>query len=286
MSSKTKLSTIQLNAIEEGNIQFFKDDLSYLSYFVRYYANALNINYDELRLELDNTINAYTDSVSLSQIQKQDEITSNVKKKANSSNRGPSTTMKRAKRPLKMDVPTIGLLVLAIAILVSMVYVGIKYVGPMLANRDDDPIQKPEISIPGTEKPGEGEAEKPEEKPTEPEKPTSELVVKKIDETNYEISGWKEGADTTFEFQFVNASWMSFMEDGNLMPTPNQAVYEAGSNAKAIVKASKGKVFDANFGNINGNTINLNGVKVEIDPAIATTDVATLTFKFVEGATN
>ncbi|WP_223246850.1 helix-turn-helix domain-containing protein [Erysipelothrix rhusiopathiae] len=80
MSVKTKLSTVQLSAIEEGNIQFFKDDLSYLSYFVRYYANALGIDYNELRNELDDTINAYTDSITVSQIKKQDEITSNVQK--------------------------------------------------------------------------------------------------------------------------------------------------------------------------------------------------------------
>ena len=33
MSNKTRISVAQLNALEEGDLEFFKDDLSYVRYF-------------------------------------------------------------------------------------------------------------------------------------------------------------------------------------------------------------------------------------------------------------
>ena len=74
MSQKTKMSTVQLKAIEDGNISFFKEDLSYLSYFVRYYSNALNIDYNELRKDLDHTITEFTQTISIKEISELEAI--------------------------------------------------------------------------------------------------------------------------------------------------------------------------------------------------------------------
>ena len=36
MSNKTRISVAQLKALEDGDLEFFKDDLSYVRYFVRF----------------------------------------------------------------------------------------------------------------------------------------------------------------------------------------------------------------------------------------------------------
>lgn len=170
MSVKTKLSTVQLSAIEEGNIQFFKDDLSYLSYFVRYYANALGIDYNELRNELDDTINAYTDSITVSQIKKQDEITSNVQKKSKKTKVKSKPTSKGRK---KMDLQTIAMLLFAIAIVALLFFGGYKLLSGSLNVKDpiEDPGSTIVVSKEDPKEESKEDEKKPEtEKPKEPEK--------------------------------------------------------------------------------------------------------------------
>lgn len=282
MSKTTKLSTIQLEAIEEGNIQFFKEDLSYLSYFVRYYANALGVSYDELRGELDDTIHAYTDSITVSQIQKQDEITTNIRNKVN-----PNANVKvhRAKKSRRFDFGTVGLVVLGVAIVTLFGYLAITYVVPMFGS--SDPIEKPVITVPKVEeeeKPAEGSGNTGTE--TTPEtNPNTTVTVNRTSPTEYTIAGWEQGKDVTLDFTFNATSWMQFEEDGKIMTSPASGTYPQGQTAKVTVKPSKNKKIEVQYGAFKGNTIKVNGVDLEIDPSIAPADVVLLTFTFIEGAT-
>ncbi|EFY09405.1 helix-turn-helix domain-containing protein [Erysipelothrix rhusiopathiae] len=287
MSVKTKLSTVQLSAIEEGNIQFFKDDLSYLSYFVRYYANALGIDYNELRNELDDTINAYTDSITVSQIKKQDEITSNVQKKSKKTKVKSKPTSKGRK---KMDLQTIAMLLFAIAILALLFFGGYKLLSGSLNVKD--PIEDPgsTIVVPKEDPKEESKEDekKPEtEKPKEPEKVKLEVAQKSIEGSSvvYEVKNWVKDEKATFEFEFHNASWTSFTEDGQQLANPAAKIFNAGEKASVIFNVVEGKSLEATFGYMNGNEIKLNGEKVELDASIATLpDYATITFKFIGGA--
>ncbi|WP_159648289.1 helix-turn-helix domain-containing protein [Erysipelothrix aquatica] len=282
MSKTTKLSTIQLEAIEEGNIQFFKEDLSYLSYFVRYYANALGVSYDELRDDLDDTIHAYTDSITVSQIQKQDEITTNIRNKVN-----PNANVKvhRAKKSRRFDFGTVGLVVLGVAIVTLFGYLAITYVVPMFGSTD--PIEKPVITVPKVEeeeKPAEGSGNTGAE--TTPEtNPNTTVTVNRTSPTEYAIAGWEQGKDVTLDFTFNATSWMQFEEDGKIMTSPASGTYPQGQTAKVTVKPSKNKKIEVQYGAFKGNTIKVNGVDLEIDPSIAPADVVLLTFTFIEGAT-
>lgn len=287
MSVKTKLSTVQLSAIEEGNIQFFKDDLSYLSYFVRYYANALGIDYNELRNELDDTINAYTDSITVSQIKKQDEITSNVQKKSKKTKVKSKPTSKGRK---KMDLQTIAMLLFAIAILALLFFGGYKLLSGSLDVKDPIEDLGSTIVVPKEDPKEESKEDekKPEtEKPKEPEKVKLEVAQKSIEGSSvvYEVKNWVKDEKATFEFEFHNASWTSFTEDGQQLANPAAKIFNAGEKASVIFNVVEGKSLEATFGYMNGNEIKLNGEKVELDASIATLpDYATITFKFIGGA--
>ncbi|AGN23849.1 helix-turn-helix domain-containing protein [Erysipelothrix rhusiopathiae] len=287
MSVKTKLSTVQLSAIEEGNIQFFKDDLSYLSYFVRYYANALGIDYNELRNELDDTINAYTDSITVSQIKKQDEITSNVQKKSKKTKVKSKPTSKGRK---KMDLQTIAMLLFAIAIVALLFFGGYKLLSGSLNVKDpiEDPGSTIVVSKEDPKEESKEDEKKPEtEKPKEPEKVKLEVAQKSIEGSSvvYEVKNWVKDEKATFEFEFHNASWTSFTEDGQQLANPAAKIFNAGEKASVIFNVVEGKSLEATFGYMNGNEIKLNGEKVELDASIATLpDYATITFKFIGGA--
>ena len=53
MSTRTKIQPHYLKAIENGDLEFFKDDLSYLRYFLRFYCQALQIDFEEIRNEFE-----------------------------------------------------------------------------------------------------------------------------------------------------------------------------------------------------------------------------------------
>lgn len=278
MSAKTKLSVLQLQAIEDGNIAFFKEDLSYLNYFVRYYANALNVNYEEIRDILDEAVNTYTDAINISQIKKQEEINTNVREKTRQgAQRSPG--LNRTKPSYRrIDIPTLGLLLLAVLIVGGMVFVGVKWVLPMIGSTD--PITPPPIVNPNPE----DETETPsEEKPTTPVEPEQAYVLTKINPTTYEIKGWKENESFDFEFQIQNRSWMEFQENNNVLDEPRSTVYESGETIKLTLVAEKAKVLTIRFGYFSGNTITLNGKPVEIDESIKNSITENFTFRFAEG---
>lgn len=275
MHEKTKLSVPQLEAIERGDISYFRDDLSYLSYFVRYYANALEMDYDSLREDLDTTISEYTASISLSQIKRQESLNNNIKSKSDSKPQYRPTIMKPKKKII--DFRTFGLIALALGILVSLGFVLVKYIPEWL---NQDPIERPVIVLP------EDETETPptEENPgTEVEETPSSIEITMIDPNNYEIKGLDANAPAELKVIFTERSWTQFRLNNVKMTDPKEAIYESGSEAIVKTTATDQSVISINFGRLKGNTLEINGTPIQLDPTIADSIVANLSFKFVIG---
>lgn len=273
MSEKTKLSLVQLEAIEAGDIQFFIDDLSYLSYFVRYYSNALDIDFNDIREGLDDSIMAYTDSISLTKIKNQEAINKRVLK----------TTSKGKRAKKSIDFASIGLFLISLLIVVLLGFAVVKVLLPALNSKG--PIEPPVVTLPEDEEtPDDGNKEP--ETPIEETPVEQELIVTEIDELNYEISGWTEDEEVTINLKFNNRSWVGFSdENGDALDAPRSEIYEKGDNALVILKAKKDKVLTANVGYTNGNVFSVNDEDIELNPAVATSPSShVFNFKFTEGA--
>lgn len=280
MSRQTKLSTVQLQAIEEGNIEFFRDDLSYLTYFVRYYANALDLDFDEIREELDASIVAYTDSLNLSKIKEQENISRNVIKRS---------TVQPKKRPL-IDLKSVSLVLIAIAIVFGLGFSFKKWVYP--AMKEKDPIDEPIVVVPEDKDEEKKTEEKDPEKeitdekdPKEDEKTEeAELKVEARDPYYYLVTGWKEGDSLQFEFDFTNRAWVRFSEDDQILENPSQGTYESGDKAQVILEAKAGKKLSVNVGYMKGNTVTLNEKPIELaSEAAESVSGMVLEFELVEG---
>lgn len=303
MSEKTKLSKIQLKAIEEGNISFFKDDLSYLTYFVRYYANALGINYNELRGELDQTIAGYTDDLSVSKVEEMDRIQAGITKKVKMSKT-------KSKKPslIKIDFASVGMIALAIAILLGLGFVFVKVIIPSLQKGPDDQLisrpkppnmtdpdeespegEKPEGETPEGEKP-EGEnpdGENPEgETPGEPEEnpgSSENFDVTKRSSLEYDISGWKENEDFLFEMVINVSTTLRFTMDDVVQTTPASGViYAVGETVAFTTKSIQDKKLEISIGFPFNNQIKINGIDVELDSSVTGAKTPqTVTFRFI-----
>ena len=69
VSSDLKLRPSQLENIESGNIEAFKD-VFYLKYFIKEYAKYLGLSYDELIDDFNEYLFDYTSKISLDDIKK------------------------------------------------------------------------------------------------------------------------------------------------------------------------------------------------------------------------
>lgn len=275
MSEKTKLSKIQLKAIEEGNISFFKDDLSYLTYFVRYYANTLGVNYNEIRAELDDNISGFTDTLSISKVQEMESIEKGIEKKRRKVSK-PSSKM------FKVDIASVALITLALAIVIGLLFVFVKVIIPSFQSDSDTPIvNRP---VPPTndnndsdqdgdsEKPGETPGDDAGEKPgnTDEETPSTDLTVTKVDARTYDISNWTEDADFLFEVGVNVSTTLRFTLDGAVQPTPEAGVvYNPGESVSLATKATNGKVLEISLGYPLNNTISINGQEIELDASVS-----------------
>ena len=270
MSEKTKLSVVQLEAIEAGNIKLFEDDLSYLSYFVRYYSNALGIDYNDIRGQLDDSIMAYTDSISVSKVQQKEAMSERVL----------HTTKKGSKARKSVDFSSIGLFAITILIVIALIFTVWKVVIPSIQSNKSDEL--PIVNLP------KDEVETPEEEPEAPvvEEPVAtKLVVKEVDPLLYEISGWKENEDIKINLEFHNQAWVRFIEDGAYLGAPAEGIYEKDDNALVILKAKKGKELSVNVGYFAGNVFTLNGEAIPVNPEIADSPGAyVINFVLTEGA--
>lgn len=56
---QTRLKPEYIRAIEENNLHIFSDDFSYVRYFVHSYCDAIGVNWNAIKAEVDATISAY-----------------------------------------------------------------------------------------------------------------------------------------------------------------------------------------------------------------------------------
>ena len=56
VSDKTRLSIPHIKAIEAGNVDYFKNDLPYLRYFLRSYCELVDVDFDSIKDQLQDVV--------------------------------------------------------------------------------------------------------------------------------------------------------------------------------------------------------------------------------------
>ena len=80
VSDQTRLTQKHIKALEEGNISFFHDDLSYLRFFVKSYCDVLGLDFEDIKDELRKDVNDYTMTFTTSAQINHEEIEKNIAK--------------------------------------------------------------------------------------------------------------------------------------------------------------------------------------------------------------
>lgn len=263
LSKKIKLSVEQINAIESGDISFFKDDLSYLSYYVRYYANALDIDYNDIRDLLDESINSYTLDLSKEELEKREEMHARILQHKTTP---VSYSGQNQNKKLKNNFDYRSFIYIALAVLVGITLLVVLFKQVIIPAFNNDGIKDPDIPI--VDKLPDETDEEPDDPDNKPdETPVSEIVIKAINDTSYEISGWTD-KESSFEVTIANRTWIQFYENGTALNAPTPRIYEVGETVKLITVPKAGKTIQINFGYISGNSVSFNGEAVVFSDAI------------------
>ena len=123
VSDQTRLTQKHIKALEEGNISFFHDDLSYLRFFVKSYCDVLGLDFED---KLRKDVNDYTMTFTTSAQINHEEIEKNIAKSEKLSKVSTANVKTRQKRRFrKPDMSLVSLIaiVAVVAIVIMFAFV-------------------------------------------------------------------------------------------------------------------------------------------------------------------
>ena len=259
---KTRMPATRIKALEEGDISLFKDDLTYLQYFVQGYCKALGLDYNELKKQINESINGYTTAFQADQLKAIVESEQHIRDKSNQR----IEEYKRINRPKKVkrkvDFSLISFVIVVCVLLGCLVFAGGKFI--------KDRINQPEPPIAGEPN---DPVYTPDDKP-QIDKPDVPVVDKEIEVIQTE--GTVDHFDVlnatenfVVQIQFVPSSHFELIYDGVLQSKPQRGIYDAGTILEIEVDPTMVKEVTLNFGYFWKMKVSVDGKEISFDDSIA-----------------
>lgn len=270
IAEKTKMPIVRIKAIEEGDITVFKDDITYLQFFLQAYCNAVGINYQEIKEKLHESIDNYTMSFEKEKVraiaESEKNIRENSKKKVHEYNK----KYKKTKVKREVDFSLITFIAVIALVVLCCLTVGGYYLAQHFENNPSE-VLPPVVNEPD-------KLDKPQD--DIPEVPVvKEINIVKTDATHYVIENAEEKFTLTIEFH-AN-SWLKATLDGTVMKDPVGKVYDTGTKLEIELDPTKNQEILLNFGYFAKTKMWINDKEVEIDDSIANkTGVVNITYTF------
>lgn len=274
VSARTRLTIKHIKAIEAGDISYFKDDLSYLRFFLRSYCNALGIDFEDIKDDLRETIDEYTESFSIETIRVHREIEQNVRKKAD---KVTTPRMQEKERPRrirrKIDVSMLSFIAIVLVIIACLVYAFYVFI---IQDQEKEPVveQPPIQDIVETPKVPE------ETKEPEPVEETLPFAITKVSDNEYTLENLKTDDAIDIEVTFGSYSQFSALLDGTVLSEPVSKVYNYNEVVHVKQTAKANAKITLAFGYMQNNKISINGIAVEL-PATVANKAGAVTLDFV-----
>lgn len=262
IAEKTRMPAVRIKAIEEGNLDAFKDDLSYLQFFIQSYCNAIGIDYHEVKSQLSDSINSYTMSFQADQLRAQSESEKNIREKSTQrvneyKKRNPAKKVER-----KIDFSLISFVAVIALVIICLATVGGYYLTRQFAPGNDEPIA--DVTPP--------EDDTTDDKP-QADQPEEPVEVKEIEAVAAEQVGDYviENAEDKFilRIEFASNSWFRAILDGTELSTPEARVYDAGTTLEIELDPASNTDLNLRFGYFAGTKMFVDDQEVVIDESIA-----------------
>ncbi len=265
MSAKTKITVPQLRALEEGDLDFFKEDISYVPYFVRFYAQALYLDYELMRNDVDAAIKELHHTQKLNVIKQNKQTEENVKKRLTGKKSDVVSGVLRPAGKRKVDYSLLSLLVFVILLLITLSVIFAVYVLPMINDsnsriKDDKIIGLPVNPNDTNQNPNEDHTDVPF---------ISTVSVSKVNAREYDIKGYVADEEILISVTFVRDVWMKVYIDGVATDNPKSKTYRKDDVMEIRLLARDGLDVMLHFGNLKDNVLRVNDEVIDWDPSIA-----------------
>jgi cytoskeletal protein RodZ len=284
MSEKTKVPLHKLQAIEDDNIGYFKDEITYLKFYVRYYFTALHLNFDDYKEVFSASIDSYTETAQLVKTQEMRDLHKRVASHADVqlNQRKKTSNRKGYTKRVRSDFAFILMIVVGLLIVLSLLFIFFKTVLPLMSQtpQDNVVIVVPDPII---------KDEEPTDEP-DPEVPVVFTVTLSSERdprgqrTIYDVTGFSEGDTVTFEVEvFATASWISSKVDGLATVNPPSKNYVKGTTYSLIVTAQLERVVEITIGKLQQQVLRINETEISLDEELLKERISSsITFRFVE----
>lgn len=279
VSEKTRLTIKHLKAIEEGDISYFRDDLSYLRFFLKAYCNALDLDFDEIKGELQDSIDDYTTSFSKETLKEHAQIERGIAKTNEKMRKTEQEEIKqpkkqkpkkqKVKKHRKIDISLVSFLAIIVVIVIGLIFAFVMW---FQGNQtpDEDVKTKPPIAV--ATKDADAQVNPPVVDEPDEKKEMSISQAKEEDgKAIYQIENLEAGEEIDIEVTFASdSSFRVLVNDKELSNPPSRGIQSRKTVLHIREKAEANKKILLAFGFMMNNSIKVNGKQVEIPESLAT----------------
>lgn len=264
---KTKLSPIHIKAIENGDLDYFKHDLSYLKFFIQYYCQAVYMDFDDIKDDLNRVLDDYNETQLIKKQESHQASNENIQRRIQSNQKKyksakGSTSIKFK----KIDTQTLIVVMVVVLIIAMLIFGFFKFVLPNLSSGSpSNPDNNGGIILPVDPEPEEPEPEpQPDTQPDpdpEPEEPSFTIVEQTYD--NYLISS-NDKTSLKLIVEFSLDTWIQAYVNDTSVEVPVPQTYGPGTSIEIQVEQTTDKI-TIHFGNLAGSTIYINDELVNLN---------------------
>ena len=266
MSQKTKITTMQLQEIEQGNLDFFAGDITYLPFMIRRYAKALYVNFDEIKADVDSLVDKYYETKQMKVVLENKEMEKSILEKANKVP-APSKNIRPSSVAKKLEFSQLSLILVVLVIIASIIFMVVSVILPML-NQTEDPIDDdPIVSLP--ENPNDQDNEDPIEEQPETIEQESEIVISTNAPNEYAISQFKEDEEVKISLAFNTQTWVRVYIDDVPTDNPQSRVYQPNESIDVVTIAQDAHRVSFHVGIVRSNEFSVNDEVVLLDSEVA-----------------
>jgi cytoskeletal protein RodZ len=263
ISEKTKISVVQLSAIENGDMDHFKHDMVFLRFYLKNICAVLDLDYDEVLHQFNISKDQFTNTLSIKKIKENEKSEDNIEKRKQLSD---SKFIYRNFKQKRFEVSFITLIIVIAVIVIGLTIVFFTTILPRLTvapgiigNNPIDEIPSEIVKDTTTPaKPG-----------TTPTPVPTKIILTKTGLTAYKITDWVKDKQVKFVVQFNSSSMTKVFIDGVLTNNPSSRIYNYGETMEIIVNAALNREVAISFGYLKRSTIKVDDSQALIDPTIA-----------------
>lgn len=288
ISKKTRLTPKHVKALEEGEMSFFHEDLSYLRFFVKSYCDAVNVDFEDVKDELRGSIDDYTTTYLNKAELTHQEIERNVSRSERLSRVQSSDTGRRSLRMQKPDVSLVSLVAIIGVVVIVILFTFVIFLKS--GNKNNDLSQKQPVA-PIQNEVGKNETED-KDKPSDTNDKKEMEIVAGDDATHFFLTNIKDGDKVKIDTAFTGSNSgysVTIINDGN-EEVRNNEVYNMGQVATTEVEVKQGTKINVYVGCMYKTEIKINDKVVKLDnsvnPSTWTGSCTSYTFEFTVGDQN